>query len=373
MTSSPTFRFGFALGMLLAGIPWATAHAAFLAEGRRPETSHAAGQFRAQTLRVGTATAAPGTLSRGVIAVPAGVDPGYEIPVIVVNGARPGPTIALVAGLHGAEFAGIVALQTLSARLDPQQIAGRAIIVPLVNVASFERIVPRVNPVDGKNMNRFFPGTASGTQTERASFALTAQVLSQADYVIDYHGGDLDEDQHPYAYWIQTGVAAFDAIEHDMLLAFGIDHIIRFPAPGLKPETSKLLPTQAVALGKPTITVDAGRAGTYNAEDLRILLDGTLNVLAHLDMIDRPVRLLEHPTYLERTVYVNSEQTGTFFPLARRGERIVKGVRIGYVTDRFGQPVYDAIAPESGIVLYLNSTPSVVAGGQLFFIGVVAP
>ena len=154
-----------------------------------------------EVLRVGTAVAAPGHVSRGEIPVPAGSDPGYGIPVIAVNGSSPGPTLALVGGLHGVEFANIVALQKLLAMFDPEKISGKVIIIPLVNVAGFDAKVRRINPVDGKNMNRFFPGSPSGTQTERASYEIARTVIDPADYVIDYHGGDIDEDQRPYTFW----------------------------------------------------------------------------------------------------------------------------------------------------------------------------
>jgi predicted deacylase len=324
------------------------------------------------SIQVGTAIAKPGQVSRGAILIEAGSDPGYSIPVVVANGARPGPTLALVAGLHGAEFASIVALQKLSAQIDASQLSGKVIIVPLVNVAAFDAVVRHLNPVDGKNINRVFPGSVSGTQSERAAYALTTQVIEQADYVIDYHGGDIDEDQHPYAYWIQTGAAQLDASELDMLLAYGPDYIIKFAAAGLTLETAKLLPTQAAARGKPTITVDAGRAGTYTAADLATLIDGTLNVMASLEMLDRPVKASKKPTFIERFLYVKSDGTGTFYPLAGRGQHVTKGQKIGYVTDRYGMPSFDVVAPESAVVLYLNSTPSAVQGEQLFYLGVPA-
>jgi predicted deacylase len=76
---------------------------------------------------------------------------------------KPGPTLALVAGAHGTEYASILALEKLIQELNPAEVSGTVIIVPLVNIASFEQKVPLVNPVDGKNMNRFYPGNPNGT------------------------------------------------------------------------------------------------------------------------------------------------------------------------------------------------------------------
>src|SRR5712692_3212145 len=146
---------------------------------------------------VGTATAAPGQKATGLLEVPAGVDPATNIPVVVFNGAKPGPVLALVSGAHGTEYASIIALETLILDLDPSQLTGTVIILPLVNLPSFEQKVPHINPVDKKSMNRFYPGKKDGTQTERASFLITKEVVDRCDYLIDFHGGDLDESLRP--------------------------------------------------------------------------------------------------------------------------------------------------------------------------------
>jgi uncharacterized protein len=152
--------------------------AALLAAGL---ASAAAGQTRT-AFEVGSARAAVGQKAVGVLAVPAGVDASLDIPVAVVHGARPGPVLALVAGAHGTEYASIIALEKLIEKLEQGEISGTVIVVPLVNIASFEQKVPHVNPVDGKSMNRFYPGKSDGTQTERALYAITKQIVERCDY-----------------------------------------------------------------------------------------------------------------------------------------------------------------------------------------------
>src|SRR5437588_11044005 len=87
---------------------------------------------------VGTASAAPGQKATGFLEVPAGVDPAANIPVVVVNGAKPGPVLALVSGSHGTEYASIIAGEKLIAKLDPADVSGTVILLPLVHPASFE-------------------------------------------------------------------------------------------------------------------------------------------------------------------------------------------------------------------------------------------
>src|SRR5260370_13101737 len=114
----------------------------------------ATGQDR-RTFTVGTATAARGHKATGTIEVPAGGDAALSIPVAVFHGAKPGPVLALVAGAHGTEYTSIIALEKLIGMLNPAEISGTVIIVPLINIQSFEQKMPHLNPVDRTSMNRF--------------------------------------------------------------------------------------------------------------------------------------------------------------------------------------------------------------------------
>src|SRR5689334_24931323 len=108
----------------------------------------------AQDFRVGTAVAARGQTGRGTIEVPAGSDAALTIPVAVVNGAKPGPVLAIVSGAHGTEYASIIAVERLIQQIDPKAVSGTVILLPLVNVPSFEQKIAHANPVHGKSMNR---------------------------------------------------------------------------------------------------------------------------------------------------------------------------------------------------------------------------
>ena len=332
----------------------------------------AGAQQRPDRFTVGTASAARGQTATGVISVPAGSDAGYDIPVAVVNGATAGKVLALAAGSHGTEYASVIALERLIELLDPATISGTVIIVPLINVASFQRIVPHLNPVDGKNMNRFFPGSLQGTQTERASFVLTRDVILKSDHVIDMHGGDIDENLRPYSYWTKTGNPAQDSISRDMVLAFGLDNIIISADRPKDPAASRYLENTASTRGKPSITVEAGRAGTVEPEDVQALIDGTLGIMAYLRMLDRPVQFVEHPVWMERVVSVASEASGIFHPLVERGTYVAEGMKMGYVTDYLGKTIWEARAPAAGVITFVRAVPSMNQGETIANIGVIA-
>jgi uncharacterized protein len=321
---------------------------------------------------VGTVRAARGQKVSGSIEVPAGSDASLSIPVVVAQGAHPGPVLALVSGAHGTEYASIIALERVIARLDPAALSGTVIIVPLVNPRSFEQKIAHVNPVDGKSMNRFYPGRIDGTQTERASYLITKEVVERADHLIDLHGGDLDESLRPYSYWTVSGRAEQDAVSRKMVLAFGVDHIIISADHPKDPAASRYLENTATTRGKPSMTVEAGYAGTTETDDVELLANGCFNVMRYLKMLPGGVTPIEDPVWLERIESVNSDETGIFYPLVRRGTYVTQGMKIGYVTDYIGRTLFEARAPASGVVMFIRAVPSMTKGETIANIGVVA-
>src|SRR5258708_21506434 len=256
-----------------------------------------AGAMAQAGFTVGTATASPGQKAIGFLQVPAGVDAATAIPVAVFQGTKPGPVLALVSGAHGTEYASIIALEKVIQSLDPAQISGTVIILPLVNVPSFEQKVPHVNPVDGKSMNRFYPGNPAESQTERVSWQIANQVVERCDYLIDYHGGDLDENLRPYAYWPKSGDAKHDATTREMVLAFGLDHIIVWSDRPKDPNASRYLDNTANTRGKPAIAVEAGYSATVRPADVQLLVNGTWSVMRYLRMLPGAATMLEHPVW----------------------------------------------------------------------------
>ena len=326
----------------------------------------------ATAFSVGTATAAPGQKASGTIEVPAGVDAALSIPVVVAQGTKPGPVLALVSGAHGTEYASILALEKVIERLDPAALSGTVIIVPLVNVRSFEQKVPHVNPVDNKSMNRFYPGKMDGTQTDRASYLMTKQVVERCDHLIDLHGGDLDESLRPYSYWTVTGNAQQDAFSKQMVLAFGLDHIIISADRPHDLAATRYLENTASMRGKPSITVEAGSAGPVVNDDVELLANGCFNVMRFLKMLPGTVTPVENPVWIEKIETVTSDQNGIFYPLVTRGTTVAQGMKIGYVTDYTGRTILEARAPAAGLVTFVRAVPSLTKGETIANIGVIA-
>ena len=321
---------------------------------------------------VGTATAQAGQKVTGTIDVPAGSDAATQIPVVVIRGNNPGPALALVSGAHGTEYASIIALEGLIGSLDPTQISGTVIILPLVNIPSFQQKVPHVNPVDSKSMNRFYPGKEDGTQTERASFLITREVVDKSDYLIDFHGGDLDESLRPYSYWVVSGNKKQDAVSKEMVLAFGLDHIIISADRPKDRDATKYLDNTAAMRGKPTITVEAGYAGTVETDDVAALVQGTRSVMRLLKMLPGTSHAIDHPVWIKTLGEVTSPADGIFYPLVKRDTYVEAGRKLGDVTDYFGKVIFEARAPVSGIILHICAVPSMKKGDNIANIGVIA-
>jgi predicted deacylase len=330
----------------------------------------AAGLSHAADVTAGTATAHAGQRVNGVIQVARGVDAAVDIPVIVINGVKPGPMMVLVAGAHGTEFASIVALQKLARAVDPSALTGSVVIAPLLNPAAFTQVVPHLNPADSKNMNRFYPGKADGSQTERVSWAVTKQLIERCDYLLDFHGGDLDENLRRYSYWADTGKDALDATTRGMVLAFGLDHIIiqkarTAPAPGAPVTITRY----AQMTGKPAIAVEAGHSGTVMPEDVDVLVDGSLNVMRHLKMLPGDVVPVGHPVWITNATVVAADREGVFHATVGPEAYVAKGARVGYITDYFGDKVADVTSPVAGVIIYVRAIPSLKKGDNLVDVG----
>ena len=245
----------------LAGLLVATgAPAAGLRPGGGEAQLSAAGQDARATFAVGTATARRGQKAYGVLKVPAGSDAGYDIPVVVVHGARPGPVLAIVAGAHGTEYASIIAVETADRRPRRRPDRGHRHPGAAGQLPSFERSRADVNPVDGKNMNRFYPGRADGTQTERASYA-DHEAGRRAVRPPDRPPRRRPR-REPAAVQLldEDGQRGAGRVSREMVLAFGLDRIVVSTDRPKDPAASRYLENTATTRLKPSITAEAGHA-----------------------------------------------------------------------------------------------------------------
>ncbi len=323
-------------------------------------------------VRIGPVTAGPGEKVSGFLEVPAGIDSGTRVPITVLRGRQPGPTLALVAGTHGSEVAPIIALQRVRAALDPTQLRGTVILVHVANMPSYLKRTIYYSPVDGKNLNRVYPGRANGTVSERIAYVITNDVIDKSDYLVDMHAGDGNESLRPYTYWNKLGLdQRADSVGREMALAWGHDHIVVDTDRPRDRNASVYTQNTAHVRGKPAITTETGYLGVPAEEMVQRNEVGVFRLLRYLRMLPGPVELVERPIYLERTQVLTSPETGVWHPQVERGHTVGQGTVIGYVTDFFGQRVGDVRAPFAGAVLYVVGTPAMSKGEPVAMIGAI--
>ena len=319
-------------------------------------------------IAAGGVTARPGEAASGYIDVPDGVDKGARIPVSVVNGARPGAVLALVAGTHGYEYTSIVAFPRILARLDPKRMSGAVILVHMANPPAFYERRIYYN-ADGKNLNRVYPGKADGTQTERIAYAITREVIEKATHLIDMHCGDGNESLRPYSYWTVSPSQAVDDAAREMNLAFCLDHIVVDRERPRDPAQSSYTANTATLRGKPAITVESGGMGMTDEDSVRAQEAGALSVIAHLKIMEAPSVRVEKPVWIEPAEVLRAPASGVWRPAIDKRETVAAGTLIGRLHDPFGKLLAEIRAPFAGELLYVVGTPPVAQGEPLAFVG----
>jgi predicted deacylase len=322
---------------------------------------------------VGPLRAEPGGQVSGYLDVPAGVDEGTRIPVTITHGARPGPVLALIAGTHGYEYPPITALQHVRRSLDAEALSGTVIMVHVANMPSFLGRTVYYSPVDGRNLNRVYPGRADGTVSERIAHAITTEVIDRADYVIDLHCGDGNEALRPYTYWMVTGKAALDSASRELAVAFGLDHIVIDRGRPADPGASVYTSNTALTRGKPSITTETGQLGSNDRAWVELAERGVWNLLRHLKMMPGDVERPGAIVWLDRYEVLRSPVTGIFRPAVRDGYAVAEGGLLGTLVDFFGEPVHEVRAPFAGVVNYVVATPPVREGEPLGMVSRVKP
>ena len=313
-------------------------------------------------LTIGPLRAAPGTRVTGHIELDAG-GTTLAIPVVLVNGAQPGPRVAVTAGIHGAEYVSIAALRQVANGLDPAEVAGCLVAVLVANPAAFAARSIYVNPLDGRNLNRVFPGDPAGTASERIAAWIVSEVMTGSDAYVDMHCGDMNEALVSFTGIEETGDAAIDDVARSMAAAYGLDFLVVGALPGSTTTT-------ATSLGIPAVLGEVGGQGLWPAADVALHADGFRRVLAALglragagDPAGRATRRLGQDVWLRSTA------TGFWHPAVGPGAAVQAGQPVGTVRDAFGAVLQEVTAPLDGTVLFVVSSLAMNEGDPLLAIG----
>ncbi|MDF7815822.1 M14 family metallopeptidase [Hymenobacter sp. YC55] len=314
-------------------------------------------------------TVAPGNKVSTLLHVTAGQD-STVVPVTVFHGRRPGPVLGIIAGVHGYEYPPILAAQQLAREINPAELRGTVLLVHLANVPGFLGRRIQVNPQDEKNLNRVFPGRPDGTITERLAWRLGNDVIGRCTHVIDVHAGDALDDLRPYAgYYNYFDTPELSDTGRQMAVALGFPYVVQFGNEAtLKNQAAVYCSREAIKRGIPAVDIECGRFGLPEVEAVIHIKQALHRLLGHLAMAgEQPAP--NNPLLIAQRTTVSSSHTGFFYPLVKAGELIHKGRKLGTITDLFGTPLTDVVAPVDGVVLYMTATPPISTGESLLSIG----
>jgi predicted deacylase len=321
------------------------------------------------TFTIGNISAKPGEKKSGFIEFWDNSLIASKFPVVIINGSENGPKIAVNAGLHPFEYAGMEAAIRLSKNIDPSDVKGALVIIPIANVAGFLKAIETVHPVDNLNLNRVFPGISTGSMSQILAYGLFNEVVLKVNYLLDLHGGEL-ETCHPYMLVPHKNQETFEAGKR-MANVYGPDYLWELPdsLPEVGWSSSGLLITQASMRGIPAIVIEAGQNARIEESHVQFHLNGISNVLKQLQIIKGEPTRHGNPKIFKKMVFLTSTASGMFYPLAKEGIEVSKDEPLAEVRDFFGNPLTTIRANTSGILLHVSQSPPIRNGGVIAMIG----
>jgi predicted deacylase len=295
---------------------------------------------------------------------------GLAVPLVEVTGSADGPTLTVISGVHGCEYASMDGVRRWLRSLEGREIRGRVRAVPVLNLTAFAARTPFVVPEDGKNLNRSFPGDPAGTLAERLAWDAFTQLIRGSDAYVDVHCGDLVEALQPFTLY-EAGPAEDRALE--LATAYGLPYVIRQPA-GSGRAVNGTSTASAAEAGIPAITAEAGGCGLIEENAVAMHVAGLNNVLARLGMTEagQAAVLLSRPAHLGRFLWLRGREAGWWAPAVRPGDTVTPGQIVGTVSSLDGAAVQENVtSPADGVVIFVTSSPAVADDGLLLGLGAV--
>jgi predicted deacylase len=270
-----------------------------------------------------------------------------RIPVMHVNGASQGPTLCITAGMHACEYPSIEAAIQIYRTTDPGRLAGRLIIVPVVNLPAFWTRTPYINPYDGMDISATYhlEGTSISFLIGKT---LAREVYAQADYLVDLHGGDVMEDVVSHGGFTRIGDPAIDGASEMMARAYGTKFVFERLEKGA---------FEKAGFRIPRVLAEAGREGRLEPEMTAIHLRGVTNIMKALKMIEGSPEIAPDQVVLRGRYEVFVTTAGLFYPLVRLEERFKQGHVLGEIRDLDGTTLEQITAPRDGVMLLIMTNP----------------
>ena len=278
-------------------------------------------------------------------------------PVLVVNGALPGPTLCMTAAVHGDELNGIEMVRRVMHDLEPLKVSGAVIGIPIVNVQGFRR-GSRYLP-DRRDLNRYFPGNPNGSAAARIAHSFFTQVVANCDALIDLHTGSFERANLPQ---IRADLRDPDVLT--LTQGFG-SMVILHSTPTIG--TLRHAATQA---GIPAVTLEAGGPSQLELNEVKLGVKGVETLINTLGMV-RKVRLWgdPEPVYY-RSSWVRADNGGILLADVSLGSTVRKGDILGTITDPMNNARSELRSPYSGRIIGMARNQVVMPGFAAFHVGI---
>jgi hypothetical protein len=260
------------------------------------------------------------------------------IPVAVVKNGS-GPTALLMAGNHGDEYEGQIALCKLIRAIDPARVQGRVIVLPAANLPA-AMAGTRVSPIDGGNLNRAFPGDPDRGVTQEIAHYIDSVLFPMSNLFADLHSGGSSLAYVPFASTNEGPDPAVNRRSLDALTAFGVEYSVVW-----KHADPRYSPGAAIARGLANIAGEFGGGGSVNRRMLANVEQGLWRLLKHMDIWDGPTSAPAKTRYMHIPgidYHVHAPDHGLFEPATNLGDWVKAGDLCGvvhFVDDPIRPPV----------------------------------
>lgn len=312
---------------------------------------------RNQPFQLGEISVTPGTQER--VLLPAArlySDTPLDLHVEVLHGSKPGPVLLVCAAIHGDELNGIEICRRLIQSIDPAELTGTLLLVPVVNMFGFiqqTRYLP-----DRRDLNRCFPGSERGALGSRLAYLFRTQLVERATHIIDLHTGAIHRSNLPQ---IRVNLDSEEATA--MAEAFNSPVIMN------SKDRDGSLRSQASELGIPLILYEAGEALRFDYSAIKAGVNGVTNVMKMLKMMKgRRTRKKVTPVFAQRSVWVRSEGDGLVLAKVELGHTVSRGQLLAHVAPPHGGEHTSIYATVGGIVIGISNIPVSNEGEALFHI-----
>jgi predicted deacylase len=278
-------------------------------------------------------------------------------PVLVVNGALPGPTLCLTAAVHGDELNGIEMVRRVMHDLVPSKLAGSVIGVPIVNVQGFRR-GSRYLP-DRRDLNRYFPGNPNGSAAARIAHSFFTNVITSCDALVDLHTGSFERANLPQ---IRADLRNPDVVT----LTQGLGSMVILhstPAVG----TLRYAATKA---GIPAVTLEAGGPSQLELNEVKHGVKGIETLVNTLGMFKKRRLWGDPEPVYYRSTWVRADNGGILLADVSLGSTVRKGDILGTITDPMNNARSELRSPYSGRIIGMARNQVVMPGFAAFQVGI---